>query len=75
MSNCLKYGFHKSLRKEAPLTSLNTFFITKVKRVHEVLQVPFCDEKSVQLVRASEVHLSEVTFYKIHTLVIIQGKF
>ena len=30
------------------------------------LQVPFCDEKSVQLV---ELHLSEVTSYKIHVII------
>ena len=49
-----KYGFYKkSLQKDAPLTSWTLFFITKGYQVPVVLQVSFCDEKSVQLVRGA----------------------
>ena len=39
------------------------------KRVPVILQVPFCDEKSVQLVRVASFWLSEVTSCKIYILI------
>ena len=51
----------------------NMFFPCSAKRRASdkdlpVPQVPFCDEKSVQLVRVASYDLSEVTSYKIHIL-------
>ena len=73
----LKYGFcNKSFRKDEPLTSwtllkhnhphfwawlLNTIAITPKSE----------DKYAVKVFNWSEVHLSEMTFYKIHTLVTI----
>ena len=60
----LKYGFcKKSLRKNASLTSWTLF--SSQKGTCSIIQVPFCEEKSVQLVR---VAFFVVTSYKIHTL-------
>ena len=66
----LKYGFcNKSFRKDEPLT----IFVIKIRfssnqNIGEG-ESNFDDEYVEESVQWSEVHLSEMTFYKIHTLI------
>ena len=62
----LKYGFcKKSLRKNATLNSKRLF---SSQGTCSTIQVPFWKKK---VFNYSELHFSDVTFYKIHTLMLL----